>query len=570
MEAHSVEMDAVFAAGGEVGAVMRQVDWSRTLLGDVAGWPQSLRTAVSIVLASRHPLIVWWGPDLVMLYNDALAPSFGENHPAAVGRPGSEVLPEMWPVIGPMLEGVLANGQATWRTDEALPMVRRGFVEDTYWTYSYSPIRVESGAVGGVFTATSETTQRVRAHQTLEDQHLVLELIAQGADVHEALEVLARSGEQQSSDGAVVAVLLASQDGRALHHGAAPSLPAAYNDAIDGIAIGEGFGSCGTAAHRRETVIVSDITTDPLWQDFRELGVAHGLRACWSIPILSARRVVLGTFAVYHREPHQPLAEERRRIGLLARTAGIAIARDHQDRALSSHLRTLQRSLLPPSLPKIPGIQLAAGYYPAYAAEQVGGDFYDVIKTAGGCVALIGDVCGKGAQAAALTSHARYTLRAAARIDPTPSRMLQFLHETLLTDGYDRFCTVLVAHLTVRPDGLRATIALGGHPRPLLLTRDEAPRFVGTPGTLIGAIPEISISDFELKITREQSLVLYTDGATDARIGTERLDESGLLEAVAGAELTAPAETLRIIEQALFAPDVKLPDDVALLCARPT
>jgi len=113
-----------------------------------------------------------------MLYNDALAPAFADNHPWALGRAGEQVLPEMWPVIGPMLDHVLRAGEATWRDDEPLPMKRRGFVQDTYWTYSYSPIRDETGTVAGVFTATSETTDRVLRERRLQ----VLNDVSRGLD----------------------------------------------------------------------------------------------------------------------------------------------------------------------------------------------------------------------------------------------------------------------------------------------------------------------------------------------------------------------------------------------------
>src|SRR5579885_3523698 len=111
----------LFAGGGEMGALMRSIDWSQTPLGPVAQWPQSLRTAVSICLASRFPILIWWGPRLVKLYNDAYAPMLGEKHPLALGRPGQDVWPEIWDIIGPMLSGVMDRGDATWSQDQLLP-----------------------------------------------------------------------------------------------------------------------------------------------------------------------------------------------------------------------------------------------------------------------------------------------------------------------------------------------------------------------------------------------------------------------------------------------------------------
>ncbi len=152
------------SGGGHMGELMRAKDWSQTPLGPAESWPQSLRTAVSICLNSNFPILVWWGRNLVMLYNDAYRPILGSlKHPHALGQPGRECWPEIWPIIGPMLESVLASGVATWSEDQMLTVDRSGFREECYFTYSYSPIRDEDGSVGGVFGAVTETTWRVLA-----------------------------------------------------------------------------------------------------------------------------------------------------------------------------------------------------------------------------------------------------------------------------------------------------------------------------------------------------------------------------------------------------------------------
>src|SRR5579875_33288 len=158
----------ILAGGGEMGALKRSVDWSTTVLGPVESWPQSLRTAVSICLASYFPMLIWWGPELVMLYNDAYRPMLGATkHPKAMGQKGRECWPEIWDIIGPMLEGVLTRGQATWSENQLLPLDRNGYVEECYFTFSYSPIRDETGGIGGVFTAVTETTQQVLGERRL-------------------------------------------------------------------------------------------------------------------------------------------------------------------------------------------------------------------------------------------------------------------------------------------------------------------------------------------------------------------------------------------------------------------
>ncbi|MEV6611785.1 GAF domain-containing protein, partial [Kutzneria sp. NPDC051319] len=139
---------------------MRAFDWSTSALGSPDEWPEALRTAVRICLTSRFPMILWWGPELRFLYNDAYLPLLGSKHPA-LGKPGREVWTEIWHIIGPMLEGVLTTGEATWSDDLLLPMNRHGYWEETYWTYSYSPLHDDSGTVAGVFTAVNDTTDRV-------------------------------------------------------------------------------------------------------------------------------------------------------------------------------------------------------------------------------------------------------------------------------------------------------------------------------------------------------------------------------------------------------------------------
>ena len=153
-------VDVTFPGDGEMARRMRAYPWAGSALGDPRGWSASLRTAVRICLTSRFPMIVWWGPDLWFLYNDAYLPLMGTKHPA-LARPGETVWPEIWDIVGPMLVSVMSSGQATWSEDLLLPMDRHGYWEETYWTYSYSPLHDDDGVVRGVFTAVSDTTERV-------------------------------------------------------------------------------------------------------------------------------------------------------------------------------------------------------------------------------------------------------------------------------------------------------------------------------------------------------------------------------------------------------------------------
>lgn len=179
---------------------------------------------------------------------------------------------------------------------------------------------------------TLDISDRKRTELRLALQSAILERIAKSAPLQEILAALVQATEAQL-DGSLCSILICGSDEK-LYPAAAPSLPQAYNQALVGTAIGEAMGSCGTAAQRRQLVIVEDIATDPLWQDFRDLALAHGLRACWSIPVFPEQGAVLATFAVYYRQARRPHAHELETIQLVANLTQIAIERDRTDRTL--------------------------------------------------------------------------------------------------------------------------------------------------------------------------------------------------------------------------------------------
>src|ERR1700750_1523184 len=156
----------LFADGGRTGALMEAHDWSESPLGHPSTWPPSLRTVVGLLMRSRFPMFVAWGAELGFLYNDAYADILGAKHPAAIGRRFSDIWSEIWTDISPLIDAAMA-GQAIYREDLPLVMNRKGFDEQTWFTFSYSPIRGESGAVAGMFCAVSETTTRVVAERAL-------------------------------------------------------------------------------------------------------------------------------------------------------------------------------------------------------------------------------------------------------------------------------------------------------------------------------------------------------------------------------------------------------------------
>ncbi|MBE8724264.1 PAS domain-containing protein [Flavobacterium hungaricum] len=159
------------ANGGEMGQLTRQKDWSKTIIGTPDSWPQSLRTTLGILLNSKFPMFLFWGPDHICFYNDAYRPSLGNDgkHPSILGGKGADCWPEIWGFIKPLIDQVLTQNEATWHEDQFLPIYRNGKLEDVYWTFSYSPVNNEEGKTAGVLVICNETTDKINVHKKLED-----------------------------------------------------------------------------------------------------------------------------------------------------------------------------------------------------------------------------------------------------------------------------------------------------------------------------------------------------------------------------------------------------------------
>ena len=401
-----------------------------------------------------------------------------------------------------------------------------------------------------------------------------LELLAGvlgGRALSQALESLLRVVEQVSSGGMLASVLLLDESGRHLLHGAAPSLPDSYNEAIHGVEIGPSVGSCGTAAHRRRQVIVEDIETDPLWDDFRELALAAGLRACWSTPILGVGGRLLGTFAMYYPTPSRPRPGDLALIDVLVRTVAIAIERSEFDEHLERELAeeralgmAFQSSLLPHIPASVGSVELAARYRTGDPGVRVGGDWFDAIVVEEGLVLVVGDVQGHDVQAAALMGQLRTVVRATSAEGHPPAGVLARTADYLDRLESDLLATVLVVHLDVQ--ARMATVACAGHLPPVLLDISEA-------GTSLGKVevetgPPLGIGrrweERSTHLPPDAMLLLYTDGLVETR--TWDIDEGiERLEALLGG-LPATAGPARVLDTALdLLPVGNRGDDVAVL-----
>ncbi|MDQ4031671.1 MAG: SpoIIE family protein phosphatase [Actinomycetota bacterium] len=231
--------------------------------------------------------------------------------------------------------------------------------------------------------------------------------------------------------------------------------------------------------------------------------------------------------------------------------------------------RTLQQTLIPPIPPAIPGLDVAAAYRPAGDGSEVGGDFYDVFQIrTGDWVVAIGDVCGKGVDAAVVTALARYTLRAATVQHAEPSKALGTLNDVLRQHNIDRFCTVLLLRLRQADGEWTGAVSCAGHPLPLLRRSNGTLQAIGKPGLVLGIVDAPRLHDVPISLLAGDTLLLYTDGVTEARSGKEFYGEERLAAAAARSVDSAEALTSAILSEVLEFQTDRPRDDIAVVTIR--
>ncbi|TCJ14808.1 PAS domain-containing protein [Rubrobacter taiwanensis] len=355
-------------------------------------------------------------------------------------------------------------------------------------------------------------------------------------DYSDTLEQIARLVVPELADWCLVDTL--EQDG-SVHQAAAAHADPAGERLLERLAKHRRFGrsSPGTVAKVLRTgrpALVSETHDPPLEERatgpehlrlLRELDVSSYI----SVP-LRARGRTLGALTVGSSDPGHRYGQEDLSIlqGVAYRCAlALDNARLYSER--SEIARTLQRSLLP-NIPEPAGVEVGVQYLPLGEENEVGGDFYDLIDTGSSWLAVIGDVVGKGAAAAAVTALARYTIRAVALYERSPSRILAALNEAMLGQLADhRFCTVACASLKLTRSGAELAVARGGHPAPLLLRSGGAVESLSPPGKLLGVMPRVALEEETVRLLPGDAAVFYTDGLAEARttdgsvFGEERL-----------------------------------------------
>ena len=254
----------------------------------------------------------------------------------------------------------------------------------------------------------------------------------------------------------------------------------------------------------------------------------------------------------------------------LGQHLGVAIRVDRMFRHRSSVAEALQGSLLPATLPDVPGLDLSAAYLPAGEGLEVSGDFYDVFPVTGGWAITIGDVCGKGQEAAAMTAAARHSIRALAYWNPDPADVLAKANEVLLAGGYeDRFVTAKLAYLHRDGDLLRVVLASAGHPGPAVVRPDGRVDVLGGGGLPLGLFPDADPHVELLELSPGDLMFFYSDGVTDARSPQMRYFEDNLSDELAGLAGRSAADTARVIQGSVtgFSQD-ELRDDLTILVAK--
>ena len=314
----------------------------------------------------------------------------------------------------------------------------------------------------------------------------------------------------------------------------------------------------------QELIDAADITDPELLEVVERLQ----LSSVMTIPLI-ARGRTLGALTMVWAESGKHYTEDDLHLGEdLASRAAIAIDNARLYRERDHIARSLQERLLPKTLPRIPGVDVAARYLPAGDVLQAGGDFYDLFEMDDGTwKAVIGDVCGKGPEAAALMGFVRFTTRAVSRQDTKPSEALVKLNKALLEElemGNGEFCTAAVVRIRPHDEGVRLTVAVAGHPLPLILRANGDVEEAGTPGTLLGVFEEIEISDQVVDLLPGDALVMLTDGVLEAGLDVD-WESKVIPRLLAGCTDLTPDVIADRIKAAVSDLDDRRTDDVAVL-----
>jgi PAS domain S-box-containing protein len=462
---------------------------------------------------------------------------FGRSASELIGRDSAEFAAEPVPLeVGRDIYEALEAGR-TWEGE--FPVRRKDGSTVTAHVVD-SPLHDDRGRLVGIASMSLDVTARHRAEARLRVQYELARTLSEAHSLAEATPRLLRTvGEALGWDvGAIWGLDIERSVLRCLATWRSPrSNASAFEELTARTTFRRGVLLPGRVWAEGRSAWIPDVAQHPSFAR-SPIAAADGLHGGFGVPIRRGRDVlgVVEFFASEIREPDADLLEMMDAVGA---QLGQFIDRTEKERALRASreglaqlAQTLQQSLLPPHLPSIPGVEIAAHYEAARDGSDVGGDFYDVFESARNDWSIvIGDVCGKGPEAAALTALIRYTTRAAAIQTRRPRLVLNLVNEAVLRQTDEQFCTVAYVRLRPEGDGARLTVSCAGHPLPLLLRTDGEVESVAAPGRVLGPFADLASVDRVVRLDPGDTLVLYTDGVTDARgadgfYGEERLRET--------------------------------------------
>lgn len=505
-------------AGSEMGRKVAAFDWSSTPLGPPSAWSPALRAAASIVLASRFPMMLAWGPDLIKIYNDGYRPMLGtKKEVGALGARTRDVWPEVWSEVGPMFDEVVTTGRPTWTEDLPLVIDRNGYLEECFFTYSYSAIREADGTVGGVLDVVAETTAQVITRRRLA---CLTDLATSLVDASHVTEVFLRTSATMADWTDVVRgvdlylqtddeLVMVASNRRGPVPDVAPELLA-------------------RAVTDRELVVVGPAPADgtPRPVDAVVVPIGGGPAAddaeTGSVGALVARLHELRPFD----DDYHDFLE------LVAHTIGAALINAHRREVeIGAYRRisdTLQAAMLKPASDFV---TVTARYVPAAGNLAVGGDWYDVIQLPGQRRALVvGDCVGHGLDAAAAMSQLRSASRAMLLQDFDPAATLSGLdHYAESIEG--AFCATSLVVIVEHDHGVIRYSSAGHPPAYLAKGAGGGVWLDGGGGLPLAVDPERPRANEVLPFEKGDLLVMYSDGLVERR--GEMLDEG--LDRLAGA-----------------------------------
>jgi PAS domain S-box-containing protein len=512
--------------------------------------------------------------------NDALAALNGIPASEHIGRTAAEVLPAGNPQVVGMLQRVLETGRPV--EEDVAGYYATEPAERHHWIVSLYPVRDADGEVTGVGATVTDITARVAAERRVAFLARAGEVLGRSLEFETTLRDVASLAVPGLADwcivdlldegGGVRRVAIAHADPERERRGW--ELAERYPpdpDAPAGLATVLRTGRSSLVREIDEGRLRAIARDDEHLAALRDLDVSAGLTA----PLIVRGRVIGALALLYEAGRRRPGEADLDLATQLANRAAIAIdnARLHRDR---THIaQTLQRSLLPPRLPRIDGFEIAARYRPAGEGTGVGGDFYDVFpRTDSSWIVALGDVCGKGAEAAALTALARYTLRAAAIADGAPKALMSSLNEAILRDQPgeapgDRYMTAVTGCLDLDPVHPVLTIGSAGHPPPVLVRSGGAAEALAVGGRALGLLPGIEVGSCKLELGPGDAVLLYTDGVLDAGAPRRPLEVEELVDIAAASARAPAAELVRTVERAALERATGAPrDDIAIVVLR--